>query len=109
MNTTESGSIAVGAPMSLARLQQELEHYCTPDGSLYKLAATPEGAALIREYMRFVGGYAIDAGSSDTTVQNMLMMSAGIEDERMGYMCYGALFAPRFSMAGRVPSQKEKP
>ena len=102
MNVTESGSIAVGAPLSLARLHQELNHYCLPEGTLSRLCDTPEGAALLRKYMVFVGGYPVDKDSSDAVVCNFVGYAADIERERMQYMIYGALFALEYSLAGRI-------
>jgi hypothetical protein len=105
MNRTESGAIAVGNPMSLARLQQEINHYCGPDGSLKKLIKTPEGEALIRSYMRFNGGY-----PEDMTVADIVTgLGDTMEVERMQYVCYGALLALQFSMIGRIPEKRAAP
>jgi len=96
MNTTESGATAVGAPMSLARLQQELDFYFSPGGSLCGLSKTPEGAALITAFLegnglRFEGPEKFAIFLEKTHLQ-----------DRISHFCDGALTALRMSMAGRV-------
>jgi len=97
---------AGGAPMSLGRLQEELDFFCSPAGTFEKLASTPEGAALIRQCFTFIGGYADHTIASDEGCWAMLKYACahepGNDAERIENMCYGALFALRYSMIGRV-------
>lgn len=94
MNTTKSGSIAVGSPMSIARLQQEAEFYFSPSGTLEKFVSTDEGAAFVRNYISFIGGYSADDPAA--------FVDSGIESERLQYAVIGALIALRMTTAGRV-------
>jgi hypothetical protein len=57
MNITESGSIAIGAPMSIKRLESELEWLFTNNGNYKLFANTQEGAAAIAAYLRLYGGW----------------------------------------------------
>ena len=96
MKTTESGSIAVGAPMSLARLQQELEYMTSPNGSVDALVKTDEGEKIISKWMQYKGG----AGgmTADAYVGGLEWQ----EVEQLESFLYGALVALRMGMAGRI-------
>jgi hypothetical protein len=96
MKTTKSGSIAVGAPMSLARLQQELEHYIGPLGNAEKLIATDEGENIVSKWLQFKGGQG--TMSADAFIGGLEWS----EMNEMHHYLYGALVALRYSMAGRV-------
>lgn len=102
MNTTKSGSVAVGAPMSLARLQQELEHYVGPMGGIESFGATDEGLALIWRFIEYKGGH-----GAASTMEVVYRMSFNERMELDGYL-YGALEALRYSMAGRVTPARAK-
>jgi len=96
MKTTESGSIAVGSPMSLARLQQEIEYMTGPNGSVDALVKTEEGEKIIRKWMEYRGG--VGGMTADAYVGGLQWR----EVEQLESFLYGALVALRMGMAGRI-------
>lgn len=53
MNRTQSGAIAVGAPFSLARINEECKHAI--DNSYHLLMLTEEGRYVLQRFAKVVG------------------------------------------------------
>ena len=94
MNSTKSGSIAVGNAMSIARLQQELEHYFSPMGGIDKFIETDEGRTFIARWLQCIG--------DDVGVSWYVEQLDAIDTEVLNGMLTGALIALRMAMVGRV-------
>lgn len=52
MNTTQSGAIAIGAPMSKARMMSEAQHALKSLNIIATLRETDEGEALLKSYIQ---------------------------------------------------------
>jgi hypothetical protein len=94
MNTTKSGSTSVGSPMSVARLQQELEHYFSPMGGIDKFIETDEGRTFIARWLQCIG--------DDVGVSRYVEQLDMIDTEVLNAMLTGALIGLRMAMVGRV-------
>ena len=99
MNVTKSGSVAVGAPMSLARLHQELEHYAT-GVDFNSFALTEEGELMIRKY---IAETALVGFFDDKPISEFIdYLRSSYGAVCLHWFLIGALVAMRMQMIGRV-------
>ena len=95
MNRTESGAIAVGAPMSLGRMMQELE-FLAAEGTVEGFSKTPEGEALIQKF--------IDIENCGATPEQLIqnLIHTPIISVRLKSYLDGARGAMQYAYVGRV-------